>query len=244
MIHGCEGFRLVYQPQIREGDYALFGAEVLLRYTSPTKGHVFPDVFIPILEQAGLICLVGLWALETALAQCAKWRKKMPEFHISVNLSCEQLSQPDIKESVLDILERSGLPGNALTLEITENIQMKEIEYFNGIFAEWKKAGIEISLDDFGTGYSGLGYLTQFQIDEIKIDRCFISGIQKNNYNYKIVHSIMELAATNNMRVCCEGVEEEEEVQVLAGLKPDLLQGYYFARPCVPEEFEQMYFDS
>lgn len=237
------GFSLVYQPQIKTGSYRLFGAEVLLRYDSPTRGRIMPNDFIPILEQSGLICDVGLWVLKTALKQCRKWREKMPEFHISVNLSSVQLMQKDITEKVLDALNEAGIPGDALTLELTESMQLQNLRLYNEIFSEWKKVGIKIAVDDFGTGYSNLGYLKDLKIDEVKIDKCFISGIHKNSYNYRLLYSVIELVAGTQIRVCCEGVEEKEELLVLEELKPDLLQGYLFSKPCDCKQFESMYFN-
>lgn len=241
--NGCSGFSLVYQPQIKEGTYQLYGAEALLRYDSPKRGRVMPGDFVPLLEQTGLICTVGLWVLKTALTQCKKWRTRMPQFHISVNMSYVQLMESNIKEDVLKILRESGLSGEALTLEVTESVQLQNFQYYNEIFSEWRKAGIEISVDDFGTGYSSLGYLKNLKIDEIKIDRCFVSGIHNSSYNYRLLCNIVELASSTQIRVCCEGVEEREELQVLAELKPDLLQGYYFSKPCEVEEFEGIYFE-
>ena len=241
--NGCAGFSLVYQPQMRTHSYQLHGAEALLRYTSPTRGRVFPDEFIPILERSDLMAPVGLWVLETALAQCKEWRKQTPDFHMSVNISYAQLSKPDVKEQVLDALARSGLPGEALTLEVTESMQLQNYQYYNEIFSAWKSVGIYISVDDFGTGYSSLSYLKNLSIDEIKIDRCFVSGIQSSSYNYHLVRNMVDLAADSQIHVCCEGVEETSELQVLEDLKPDLLQGYFFSRPCDTADFEKMFFD-
>ena len=238
-----QGFHLCYQPQIRSRTYGIFGAEALLRYTSPSRGEVSPSEFIPILEQSGLICPVGLWVLEQALAQCRVWRGQLPQLHISVNISYAQLSQESIAQSVLDALAHSGLPGEALTLEVTESMQLQDYPIFNKIFYQWKTAGIGISVDDFGTGYSSLGYLKSLEIDEIKIDRCFVSGIQHSAYNYRLLSNMVELARQAQIRVCCEGVENQEELAVLEKLRPDLLQGFLFGRPCPPEEFARTFLD-
>lgn len=241
---GFPGFSLCYQPQIQSQNYQLFGAEALLRYTSPTRGAISPLEFIPILEQTGLICPVGLWVLEQALAQCRQWRTKLPHLHVSVNISYAQLSQENAAQVVLDALERSGLPGDALTLEVTESVQLQDYPTFNRIFYQWKKAGIEISVDDFGTGYSSLGYLKSLDISEIKIDRCFVSGIQHSSYNYRLLSNMVELARAAQIRVCCEGVETREELAALEQLRPDLLQGFLFDRPCTPEQFQATYLSS
>lgn len=241
--NGCQGFALFYQPQVEAGSYRLFGAEALLRYNSPKRGRIFPNDFIPILEETGLICPVGLWVLETALNDCRQWREKNPNFHVSVNVSYVQLKQENIAQKVLDILEKSGLPGEALTLEVTESMQLQDFTYFNKIFYKWKKAGIEISVDDFGTGYSSLAYLKSLKIDEIKIDRCFVSGIQFSAYNYQLLSNMLELARGSQIRVCCEGVEVEAEMKVLEGLKTNLMQGYFFSRPCDREQFQRLYIE-
>ena len=238
------GFSLCYQPQIRSRSYEVFGAEALLRYHSPTRGDVSPLEFIPVLEQTGMICPVGLWVLETALEQCKVWRETLTELHISVNMSYVQLSQKEISTQVLELLEKSGLPGNALTLEVTESMQLQDYPYFNRLFYQWKQAGIEISVDDFGTGYSSLGYLKNLDIDEIKIDRCFVSGIQHSAYNYRLLNNMVELARNAQIRVCCEGVETRDELAALEELGPDLLQGFLLSRPLTAQAFLDTYIRS
>lgn len=242
--NGCEGFHLVYQPQVESKSHRLYGAEALLRYNSPKRGRVFPDQFIPLLEETGLICPVGLWVVETALNDCKKWREKNPDFHISVNVSYVQLKQDSVVDRVLEILEESGLPGEVLTLEVTESMQLQDFKHFNELFCRWKNAGIEISVDDFGTGYSSLAYLKNLDVDEIKIDRCFVSGIQFSSYNYRLISNMLELAKESEIRVCCEGVELEEEMMVLENLNAKLMQGYLFAKPCDKEQFEALYIDN
>lgn len=239
--NGFQGFFLYYQPQVCFDSCSLYGAEALLRYRSSLRGTVSPDEFIPILEQTGMICPVGLWALETALKQCRLWRKQMPDFHISVNISYKQLEKSDIAQNVLEILEKSKIPGNALTLEVTENMQLRDYPHFNKIFYQWKKYGIEISVDDFGTGYSSLSHLKSMEINEIKIDRCFVSGIQHSAYNYRLLSNILELAKGSQIRVCCEGVETADELCALENLHPDIVQGYLFSRPCTKEYFEKKF---
>ena len=232
---GFTGFSLMYQPQIDLSSCKVYGTEALLRFSSPRKGRISPVEFIPLLEQNGLICEVGLWVLQKALETCKKWRKVMPDFHVSVNMSYVQLTQESIEEDVLDVLRSSGLPGNALTIEVTESMQLLDYPYLNRIFHRWKEAGIEISVDDFGTGYSSLGRLKNMEVDEIKIDRCFVTNIQKSAYNYRLLSNIIELANGSQIRVCCEGVETIEELEVLRELKPALVQGFLLAKPC-PED--------
>ncbi len=238
---GCPGFSLYYQPQINTQDYSIYGAEVLLRYTSPSKGAISPVEFIPMLEQNGLICPVGEWVLKNALEQCKEWRKVIPNFHISVNMSYVQLKQGEIESTVLNLLKEAELPGEVLTLELTESMQLQDYRYFNKIFYEWKAHGIKISIDDFGTGYSSLSYLKSIEIDEIKIDRCFVNRVQYNAYNYRLLSNMIELAHSAKIKICCEGVETTEELAVLQDLSADILQGYLFAQPYTVEAFEQAY---
>lgn len=240
--NGFSGFSVYYQPQIRSRSYELFGMEALLRYQSPTRGTVSPGEFIPVLEQTGMIRQVGLWTLQTALEQCRQWRESAEKLHVSVNMSYAQFSQEDIAEQVLNLLASSGLPGDALTLEVTESMQLQDYPRFNRLFYRWKQAGIEIAVDDFGTGYSSLGYLKNLNIDEIKIDRCFVSGIQYSAYNYRLLSNMLELARSSQIRVCCEGVETKEELAALEELGTDLLQGFLFDRPLSAQAFEQRYF--
>lgn len=232
------GFSLQYQPQLRSETFELASAEALLRFQSPRRGMVSPVEFVPVLERSGLIVPVGLWVLRTALAQCREWRQELPDFRISVNMSYMQLQRPEIQEEVLSALQESGLPGNALTIEVTEGIELQEYGYLNTIFSAWKKEGVEISVDDFGTGYSSLGWLKKLAIDEIKIDRCFVSGIQHSAYNLRLLTNIIEVAQSGFLRVCCEGVETAEELAVLESLQPALYQGYFFSKPVPPDSFQ------
>lgn len=243
VMNNCRGFYLCYQPQISGREFEIYGAEALLRFESPSRGTVNPAEFIPLLEQSKLICQVGEWALCEAVRQCLEWRKKRPDFHINVNISYVQLRQDDIALKVIEILRDMGLPGSALTLEVTESMQLQDYSYFNKIFYEWKRYGIKIAIDDFGTGYSSLSYLKSIDIDETKIDRCFISRIQYNAYNYRLLSNMIELAHGAQIQVCCEGVETEEELAALQELRPDILQGFLFAKPYRAEELEKIYFE-
>ena len=238
------GFSLTYQPQVYSGSYRLFGAEALLRYTSPRRGPVSSTEFVPLLEESRLICPVGLWVLRTALEQCRTWREIQSDFHISVNMSYAQLREKSIITDVLSALQESGLPGSALTIEVTESMQLLDYQYVNNIFRQWKNAGIEISVDDFGTGYSSLSRLKEMEIDEVKIDRCFVNQIQHSAYNYRLLSNMLELADSCQIRVCCEGVESEDELTVLEELHPALLQGFLFSSPCTPSALEELYFRS
>lgn len=242
-VQSCfAGFTLYYQAQVRSGTYSLHGAEALLRFTSPRRGAVSPAEFVPLLEKTRLIQPVGMWVLETALQQCRLWREKIPDFTISVNMSYVQLREIDISERVIQCLHRVGLPGDALTIELTESVQLLNYPYLNQILHRWKQYGISISMDDFGTGYSSLQRLREMEIDEIKLDRCFVSNVHQSVYNYRFLSNMIELADSNHIRTCCEGVETTEELSALENLHPTLYQGFLFSRPCPVDAFEDAYF--
>ncbi len=242
--NGCSDFCLEFQPQINAGSYVLYSAETLLRYNSAKRGKVFPDEFIPLLEKSGLIVQVGNWVLEQALLQCKKWRSYVPDMRVSVNFSVVQLEHPGVVKDVMSILDRTGMGGDALTIEITESIHLHNINHISSIISQLKDAGIQIAVDDFGTGYSNIGYLKELDVDEIKIDRMFVADIRENTYNYNIISNTIEFAKASGIRVCCEGVEESCEVMILESMSPDLFQGYFFDRPSSAEYITSRYMDS
>lgn len=239
-----EGFYINYQPQVKAGSYNLFGTEALIRYKSKVHGRVFPDEFIPLLEQTRLIEQVGLWVLEEALLQCKKWREFYKDLHISVNFSTVQFRDKYIVDKVLGVLEKTDMPGDALTIEITESMPLHEIKHFSSIIKHLKASGIQIAIDDFGTGYSNIGYLKLLDLDEIKIDKMFVKAIEEDTYNYKLICNTIEFAKMNSIRVCCEGIENERELAVLEGVSSDVLQGYLFDKPCDACQIEKKYLDS
>ena len=242
--NGCEGFEVYYQPQMRIGNYDICAVEALLRYNSKSGKRVFPDVFIPLLEQTKLIDQVGLWVLDTALGQCKEWRKKIPELRVSVNFSIIQFEDPELAAKVLRILEKNEMSGDVLTVELTETVKPLDKEIFHASLERLKSANISLAVDDFGTGYSNIGYLKDLNIDEIKIDRAFVSGVEKDTYNYKLISNVVEFAKASGIRVCCEGVESVRELTILEGINPDLLQGYLFDKPVPAENISKTYADS
>ncbi len=238
------GFEVYYQPQVSAGNYKLSGVEALLRYESPNRGRVFPDEFIPILEKFRLIDEVGLWVLETSVKQCKEWQQVTPDLSVSVNFSAIQFEDKYIGDKIVNVLEKYQLSPDTLTVEITESAELHQSEHFIGVIKFLKEYGIHFSIDDFGTGYSNLGYLKQMKVDEIKIDRIFVSGIEKGTYNYKLISNLIEFAKTNYIDVCCEGVESTRELAILEGLYPDLFQGYLFDKPSTVEGIERNYLNS
>lgn len=242
--NGFEGFELYYQPQLRAGNYEIYGVEALLRYTSKTRGMVFPNEFIPLLEKSRLIKKVGLWVLETALRQCKEWRESIKDLRVSVNFSALQFEDVTLAEKVIEIVRKTGLTGNELTVEITESAELHSSNQLIDTLRYLKSFGVNIAIDDFGTGYSNLGYLKQLNVDEIKIDRVFVSGIEKDTYNHNLVSNVIEFAKCNAIRTCCEGVESVKELATLEILLPDIIQGYLFDKPDTAENFKNAYIDT
>ena len=242
--NGFAGFELYYQPQVKCESYELYGVEALLRYNSPKRGRVFPDEFIPILEQSRLIESVGLWVLEKALLQCKEWRNAIPNLNVSVNFSAVQFEDKAIGEKIIDILKKTNMPGSSLTVEVTESIKLHSDENFYSLVKYMRAYGVKFSIDDFGTGYSNLGYLSQIDANEIKIDRSLISQIEKDTFNYKLIGNFIEFAKINDIQVCCEGVETSQELTTLEALRPDFIQGYLFDKPCTIDEFSHKYINS
>ena len=240
----CSGFFLVYQPQINAEDYSIISAESLLRFESKTKGLILPDQFIPMLEQTGLINEVGIWVLNEALCQCKEWRKFIPDFKISVNISSKQLEKKKTAAQITKLLSKHDLPGEALILEITESAQLNENEDVYAILTKLRQVGIQIAIDDFGTGYSNLGNLKRLHAKILKVDHMFIRDIKENGYNYNLIHNIIEFAKSNSSKVCLEGVENTSELIILSSLQPDIFQGYLFDKPCSADMLEAKYFIS
>ncbi len=236
-----EGFYIYYQPVVSNEDGMLVKSEALMRWRSKQYGEISPVVFIPILEQTGMILEAGKWILENAMKQCREWREFLPNFRMNINLSYIQLKDKKLMEIVFNALKKADLPGSAIILEVTESIQLQDYSYFNLLFYQLSKKGIQISIDDFGTGYSSLGYLKELRVDEIKIDRCFVKSIQEGGYNAHLVKNMIELAHSVNIRVCVEGVETFEERTVLQKLFPDVIQGYYFGKPETPDNFYEKF---
>lgn len=243
IINDCEGFFVCYQPLVDGKNFKLLGAEALLRYRSPNRGLLSPGEFIMLLEKTGMICPVGKWILREALKQCLEWRKVIPDFRISVNVSYIQLNKEGFDQEVLQVLKELGAPGEALTLEITESMHLRDFEKFNKIFSLWKQAGIYIAVDDFGTGYSSLSYLKRLQFDIIKIDQCFVSEVTESAYNYRLISTVQELATFSNIKICLEGVETEKQLRLLNDLQPDIYQGYLFSRPVEDHIFTASFVD-
>ena len=223
---------LHFQPQFDGNGSSVVGVEALLRWRHPKLGNIVPDRFIPLAEENGLIVPIGAWVLRTACMQCKAWQESgFPTLRLAVNLSPRQFAQADFVDSVAAVLRDSGLAARWLTLELTENLVMADVEATIVKLGELKALGIQLSIDDFGTGYSGLSYLKRFPIDELKIDRSFVRDIAADGESAAIVRTILSLGRNLNLRVIAEGVETIEQMEYLQNNGCDELQGYFFSRP-------------
>jgi diguanylate cyclase (GGDEF)-like protein len=228
-------FRLQYQPLIRLGSGATYGVEALIRWHKPGQGHVSPADFVPMAEETGLIAGIGRWVLDTAGEQAARWRRTMPDLRLNVNVSGRQLTDPLFASDVEGMLERTGLPADSVTLELTESVLMKDPATAIACLGDLKTLGVGVSIDDFGTGYSSLSYLRRLPVDELKIDRAFIGDGVPSREDLAVVRAVVELARTLRLRTVIEGIETEAQRRAMRRLGCDLGQGYHLCRPADPE---------
>jgi len=225
-------FVLHYQPQFDLASGRMIGAEALIRWQHPETGMISPGEFIPILEETGLIVPAGEWVMRTACAQNKQWQDAgLPPVVIAVNLSVIQFRQPGLAQTVRNILQETGLAPQYLELEITENIAMHAEEGSIAILEELRDIGIQIAIDDFGTGYSSLSYLKRFPIDKLKIDQSFVRDLQNGPSDIGIVLAIIGMGHSLKLKVIAEGVETQEQSDILKLNGCDEVQGYFYGKP-------------
>ena len=235
----AQQFVLHYQPKVELASGRVCGLEALIRWNDPETGLVAPGTFIPLLEETGLILEVGRWALAQALVDYGDWTARgctVPR--IAINVSAIQLQQKNFVDTVVDVVRQAGNIPEALELEITESLLMKDVEASIRKLSTLRELGIHIAMDDFGTGYSSLSYVARMPINVVKIDRSFIIAMTGNSQDMAIVTTIIALAHSLNLRVVAEGVETEEQAQLLRLLKCDEMQGFLFSRPLPAAEVE------
>jgi len=230
---------LNYQPVVSAESGGVVGFEALLRWTNPQFGVVSPAKFIPLAEEARLIVSIGEWVMRTACKEAMQWPSTVK---VAVNVSADQLTEPNFLSMVVSALEESGLPPNRLEIEVTESIFMREgtgaAEMLDQIIA----LGVNLSLDDFGTGYSSLGYLRKTRFSTIKVDRSFVQGAAKNvPESLAIIRAVVAMADALGMSTTAEGAETEEEVQMIRKLGCRKIQGYYFGRPMIAEDARNLF---
>lgn len=239
-----EEFEVFYQPivDVTLAGNPCIGAEALVRWNSAELGFVSPVDFIPLAEYLGLINPIGTHVLREACKRCKYWNDMgQPDFKVNVNLSVVQLLQTDIVDIITGVIEETGILPEHLHLEVTEGLAINDMKRMKQILAEIKKLGARVVLDDFGTGYSSLNHIREMPIDTIKIDRCFIENIEKDDFAKSFVKMVTELANVIGVRTCIEGVEMSEQVDILRELNVHMIQGYFFGKPMPVAEFEERY---
>ena len=242
--NACEEFEVFYQPiiDVTQTGSPCVGAEALIRWNSQNLGFISPADFIPLAEYLGLINPIGGFVLQTACQRCKYWNDMgHEEYKVNVNLSVVQLLQNDIVEQVASVIEETGIRPSNLTLEVTESLAVNDMERMKQILRRIKALGVRVALDDFGTGYSSLNYIREMPIDVIKVDRCFIRDIGKDDFADVFVRIVRELSDIVGMHLCVEGVETQAQYEKMKELKIPLIQGFYFDRPLPVEEFERKY---
>jgi diguanylate cyclase len=237
-------FTLHFQPNIDSHSGEVVGSEALIRWNSPDRGLVYPGEFIPIAEESSMIASIGEWVLRKACAQASEWRAngRAPS-RVAVNLSPMQFRRADFGDTVIRILDESGLEPEDLELEITENVVMADFKSTENSLKALYDHGVRLVIDDFGTGYASLTYLKRFPVYKLKIDRSFVSEVNSNPDDAEIAKAIIKMAHSLKLRVVGEGVETSGQKEFLSQRDCDELQGYLFSRPLAPEQFEAWFAD-
>jgi diguanylate cyclase (GGDEF)-like protein len=231
---GSDQLALHYQPKIAFATRRITGVEALARWHHPEYHTIPPDEFIPTAEQTGLIKSLTRWVLVVACRQWEAWRRAGVRLGIAVNLSARNLHDSTLPDQVAEVLSTYGMPSSALHLEITESALMADPRRARDVLTKLREVGTRLSIDDFGTGYSSLGYLRDFPVHEIKIDKSFIQGVAKDGHEKAIVSSIIALGHHLGLEIVAEGVEDQATWDRLAALGCDAAQGYFMSRPLAP----------
>ncbi|MDE7404386.1 MAG: EAL domain-containing protein, partial [Lachnospiraceae bacterium] len=238
---GYQGFEVYYQPiiDISKKELPCTGAEALIRWNNAELGFIPPSEFIPLAEYLGLINPIGNFVLREACSCCKKWNDHgYPDYKVNVNLSVVQLLQPDIVENIERVVKETGIAPKNLTLEVTESLAINDMDRMREILDSIKKLGVRIALDDFGTGYSSLNHIREIPFDVIKVDRSFITDLERDEYAKSFIRMVGELAEAIGVNVCIEGVETKKQYEILSEMCGLLAQGYYFDRPMDQKAFE------
>jgi predicted signal transduction protein with EAL and GGDEF domain len=229
---------LEYQPIFRIGDGRLAAVEALLRWRHPTRGNVSPDVFVAVAEECGLVVPIGEWALREAVHQCQRWRRDyrdLAELEVGVNVSFRQFRKGRLLQAATRALNESGLPASALLLEMTETTMLQGEQETLETLLHLKDLGVRVALDDFGTGFSSLSHLRRLPLDSLKIDRSFISNLDEDSESERIVTAVIAMGHGLGLRIVAEGIEREQQLELLSERGCDFAQGYLLSPPVDPE---------
>ena len=234
-------FRLCYQPQVNLLTGRMSGVEALLRWQHPVHGLLTPSDFISVAEETGLIEQISSWALDRGCAELKKWHALgYTDLKLAVNISPHEFNNAGLAARLLYPLRAHDLPPSALEIEITENLLLEDAERVIGTVRDLRNSGLHIAVDDFGTRYSSLNYLRRFAISRIKIDKSFIRDLEVDEGAMSIVHAILGIARGMGLDVLAEGVETQEQADLLSSLGCAEMQGYLFSKPVAPEEVTKL----
>ncbi len=232
-------FEVCFQPQVSTAanGVAIHGAEALIRWTSPTRGVMRPDMFIPLAEETGIIIPIGEWVMRQACAAAMTWRRPIS---VAVNVSTVQFRRPDFVETVEAVLRDTGLPAQRLELEITESVMMEDEAAAMLVMDRLRHLGVRLAMDDFGTGYSSLGYLRKFRFDKIKIDKSFVQGLGESDEANAIVRAVVGMSHALGISANAEGVETKAQAELLTLEGCNEFQGYFYGRPMTGKAFSEL----
>ncbi len=234
-------FELYYQPKMDLGTGAIVGVEALLRWHDAERGWIPPEKFIPVAEETGMIIAIGDWVVRETCKQLKLWADTpLAHLGIAVNVSVQQFAREDFVDVVLRTLWQHGVKPHQLELEITESLLMRNIDGTTAALKRLGAAGLTLSIDDFGTGYSSLGYLRQFPVDALKIDRSFVKDLSTNSDAAAICAAIIAMARELKLKVIAEGVETEAQVKFLRDHRCDQAQGYWISHPISAVDLESL----
>lgn len=235
---GQEEFHLVYQPIIDINTQKLTKVEALLRWQHPVLGNIPPLDFIPLAEETGLISEIGEWVFKSAMQQMAIWRKTLdPELKVGVNSSPAQYKDGSL-DQLLTYMAENQIDPTSLVVEITEGMLIESTELVARKIQELRSTGVQVAIDDFGTGYASLSYLTKFKVDYLKIDKSFVWKMHEKGDDRIICEAILMMAKNMGLKVVAEGIETQQQLELLKEMKCDYGQGYHLAKPLTPEAFE------
>ena len=235
--HDTDEFTMVYQPKLHTKSGKIFKAEALLRWNNSTIGFVSPEVFIPIAEQSGLIQLITYLVIKKVIMQVKSWEEQSLYPQVAINLSVHDIENNELLPFIIEQLKSHNLSSKQITFEITESDLMSDPKKAALQLCEFREAGFDLSIDDFGTGYSSLSYLKNMPVNELKIDKSFISNLNENDDDKNIVQTIISLAKMFDLQVVAEGVENIETLNLLKAWDCDWIQGYYISKSLSSDVF-------
>lgn len=236
--HDFAGFRVSYQLQVDALTGCTKGCEALGGWECAEFGRVPPIQFIPMLEENNMIAAYGRWVFRKAVEQCAQWSALCSGFTMSINVSSLQLDDPGLFPYMREVLAQTGADPSSITLELTESYIAANVKNSSEFFIQARALGMKLAIDDFGTGYSSLSLLKNLRVDVVKIDKAFVRDIGVSSFDAAFIRLVVELCHDVEIKVCLEGVEHQAEYELIRPMGVDWIQGFYFGRPQLPEEFE------